>query len=130
MFVNRIIEITAFIEEVEGTCQCKDSVSKSGRDVNLILFFCRESNTRPFPELRRADSYIDRNVQSFPFHRSAQLGLRMPQLVVQSPQCSLARTRMIVLNEMIYDAKVSKFCLVVCFQEESTFILEYPGAYL
>ena len=130
MFISGIVEITAFVKKLDSIRQCKKSVRKSNWNINLILFLCRESNTRPFSELRRADPDVDRDVYSFAFYHPAEFGLRTAQLVMQPQQRSLGRTRMVILNKAIYDAPVDKSGLVVSFQEEPAFVPEYPWPYL
>ena len=126
VFIAGVIEITTFVEELDGIGQSQESMCKSRWNIDLILFLCGESNTGPFSELRRTDPDVDRDVQSFSFHDPAQLGLWMSQLIVESAQCSAGGTRMIVLNEAICDAKLLEFCLVVSFEEKTAFIAKHP----
>ena len=100
---------------------------KPGWNINLILFLCGKSNAGPLSELRRTDPDVDCNVQSFSFHHPAQLRLWMSQLVMESAQRSPGGTGMIVLNEAIYDANLSEFCLVVSFQEKTAFVAKHSG---
>jgi hypothetical protein len=100
---------------------------KPGWNIDLILFLCGESNTGPLSELRRTDPDVDCNVQSFPFHHPAQLRLWMSQLVMESAQRSAGGTRMIILNEAIYDANLRESCLVVSFQEKTAIVAKHPG---
>ena len=125
MFIAGIVEITAFVKKLDCIRQGQESVGKSRRNIDLILFLCGESNAGPFSELRRTDPDVDRDVQSFSFHYPAKLCLWMSQLVMKSAQRPPGGTRMIVLNEVIYNAKLSEFCLVVSFEEKTAVIAKH-----
>jgi hypothetical protein len=76
-FIAGVIEITTFVKKLDGICQSQESMCKPGWNINLILFLCGKSNTGPLSESRRTEPDVDCNVQSFPLHDPAQLGLWM-----------------------------------------------------
>lgn len=98
---------------------------KSPRNKDLILALGREQHARRFSKVRRANSYVYRNIQCFPLHHPAELRLRMPQLVMEAAQRPLCGTRVVVLDENIGEAKVGKLLLVVSLQEKAPRVAEY-----
>ena len=89
------------------------------RNINLILLFLGKKHACPFSEVRRANSYINGNVQRFAFRDTADFRLWVTELVVKTAQGSIARMRMVVLNEGIRDAEVGELRLMESFDEEA-----------
>src|SRR5262249_42445852 len=76
VLVARSIIIAALIEKLHALCQGEEAVRKSRWDINLILLFCREPDTRPLAKVRRADADIDDHVQSFALDHTTEFCLR------------------------------------------------------
>src|ERR1700756_5696025 len=92
-------------------------MSKTGRDVDLILFLRGEADAGPFARVRRADPDVNGDVQRFAFDNATELGLRVRQLIVKAAKSSPGRNGVVVLKESVFDAEVCEFCVMVSFKE-------------
>ena len=68
----------------------------------------------------RADPYIHDNVERVALDDSAELGLRMVQLVVESPQSVFDGGREVILDKGIANSDLGKSAAVIGFQEKAT----------
>ena len=120
-----IVEVAALIKKLSGIGQNHEAVGESLGNEDEVVALGGEQHAGPFSESRRADSYVYRNVQHFPLHHAAELGLRMPQLVMETAQRSFCGARLVVLDENIVDAEIGKLLLVVRLQEKASRVAEY-----
>ena len=75
--------------------------------------------------MRRPVSDINHHIKHFALNHTAKLGLRMPDLIVQSTQGVPDGSGVIVLNESVSDSQLGKLCLVIALEEEPAVILEH-----
>src|SRR2546426_311507 len=75
----------------------------------------------------RTKADIDGHVQDFALDDSAQLGLWSIQLVMKTTQSALDGTRVVVLDEVIRDAEVSKLGLMIALQEKPAVVEKHLG---
>jgi len=88
VLVRRSIVITAFVKKLNRVRQGQKAVSKTCRDIHLVLFLRGEADARPFAKMWRADANVHRDVQSFAFDDATELGLGMLQLIVKAAEGS------------------------------------------
>src|SRR5208283_1741664 len=75
--IGWIIEIAAFIKELDRLAERGKSVSKSGGDVDLILLFSRKDQTRPLSKCGGTNADIQRYVIGLAFDDPTKLRLWM-----------------------------------------------------
>lgn len=119
VFVGGIVEVAAFVEELHVIRQGEKAVRKAHRDVDLILPLRRKKDTGPFSEMGGVEPDINCYVQGLALDDTAQLGLRMVQLVMEAAKSAFHRPRVVVLDESIPDAQPFKLCPVVGLKEEA-----------
>jgi len=125
--IGRLIKIAALIEKLRGLAEGDEAVRKTSRNVNLILSLQGKHNANPLPKPRGAYANVDNDVQHFSFDDAAKLGLRVSQLVMQAPQYTSRRSRVIVLNPVIRYTDFGKLHPMVAFHEKTPAIPEDPG---
>jgi hypothetical protein len=125
--IRRLIKIAALIEKLRGLAEGDKAVRKTPRNVNLILSLQGKDDANPLPKPRGAYANVDSDVQHRSFNDAAKLGLRASQLVVQAPQYTSRRSRMIVLNPVIRYTDIGKLHPMVAFHEKPSAIPKDPG---
>ncbi len=123
-FLLRTVEIAALVEELNSFGQRQEAVCKSGRNEHLILLFRGKSHERPLPEVWRTHPDVHGDVQRLALNHATQFGLRMGQLIMEPPQRPCCGTRVVILDEVIRDAKLCELGLMVCFHEETPRVVE------
>src|SRR6266404_5639119 len=105
-FLLRTVEITALVEELNSFGQRQESVCKSGRNEQLILLFRGKIHARPLSEVWRAHPDVHGDIQRLALNHAAQFGLRMGPLIMEPPQRPLYGTGVVILDEVVRDAKL------------------------
>jgi hypothetical protein len=105
MLIAWIIEVAALVKKLDPFGQCHKAMRESGWNVDLVLAIGREPYADPPSERRRTEPDVHRDVQCFPLDDTAELGLRMLQLIMEPSQSSLRGPRMAILDEEIMDAE-------------------------
>src|SRR5207245_5392793 len=123
----RVVKIAAFVEELGGFRQDQKTVRETGRYIDLAVVFCRQYCADPQPKMWRTKADIDGHVQDFALDDSAQLGLWSIQLVMKTTQSAPGGTRVVVLDEVIRDAEVSKLGLMIALQEKPARVEKHLG---
>ena len=126
-FLLRTVEITALVEELNSFGQRQESVCKSGRNEQLILLFRGKIHARPLSEVWRAHPDVHGDIQRLALNHAAQFGLRMGPLIMESPQRPLYGTGVVILDEVVRDAKLCELGLVVSFHEKTARVAENIG---
>ena len=119
VFVGWSVVIAALVEKLNDFGKSQEAVSKSGRDVDLILLLGAEADAGPLAKMRRAYADVDSHIQSFAFDDTAELGLRVQQLIVKAAKSSLGGDGVVVLEEGVLDAEACEFGVVVSFKERA-----------
>ncbi len=123
-FLLRTVEITALVEELNSLGQRQVSVCKSGRNEQLILLFRGKIHARPLSEVWRAHPDVHGDIQRLALNHAAQFGLRMGPLIMEPPQRPLYGTGVVILDEVVRDAKLCELGLVVSFHEKTAQVAE------
>src|SRR6266849_10227348 len=98
-------------------------MGEARRNIDLILFPGREQNTGPFSETWRAQSNINRDVQSVAFDDATEFCLWVTQLVVKPSQGPFSRARVIILDKLACNAEVDELCPLIGFDEKTSAVL-------
>src|SRR6202023_2727720 len=80
--VGGIVKIATLIQELDWIGKRQKSVCESARNVDLILLLGRQQYAGPLPEVRRAGTNINHDIERFAFDNTAQFRLRMAHLIV------------------------------------------------
>jgi N-acetylglucosaminyl-diphospho-decaprenol L-rhamnosyltransferase len=99
-------------------------VRKPSGDVQRIMIRARQHNADPPTEMRRANADVHRDVEHFTLRHTAQFGLRMAKLVVQSTQNPARGVGVIVLDKGIVNAGCCQGIGAVTLKEESARVFE------
>src|ERR1700693_3722896 len=97
--ILRMVKVTALVKELGGLAQNQIAVREPGWHVHLAPILRRKYPALPLAEMRRAVSDINHHIKHLALNHTAKLGLRMLNLIVQSPQGVPDRSGVIVLNE-------------------------------
>jgi hypothetical protein len=92
------VVVAALVEKLDDIGQRQEAVRKSGGNINLILLGSREKNAGPLAKVRRAETNVDGDVQSFALNYPTEFCLGMMQLVVKTAQRSEGGTRVVVFG--------------------------------
>jgi len=71
VFVRRVVEVTAFVQELNHIRKSQKSVCETSRDVKLIVCLVRKNYASPFSEMRRAAPNVYSNIKGLAFDDSA-----------------------------------------------------------
>src|SRR3984957_11626773 len=80
--------------------------------------------------MRRTEANIERDIQGFTLHHTAELCLCMMQLVMQSSQGAFAGAGVIILHEGVLDAERRESIPVISLHKKSPRIADYFRAKL
>jgi hypothetical protein len=78
--------------------------------------------------MRRAHTDVDGDIQSFALDNATQLGLRLPELVVEAAERSAGGDGVIVLLEGVADTEGGELGLVIGFEERAARVAIDYGA--
>jgi hypothetical protein len=119
VFVGRSIVIAALVEKLNCFRKSQEAVSKSGWDIDLILLLGAEADTGPLAKMRRTYADIDGDIQSFAFDDTAELRLRVLQLIMKAAKRPAGGDGVIVLEEGVCDAEICKSGTVIGFEKRA-----------
>jgi len=81
-----MVKVAALIKEFGGLAQNQIAVREPCRHVHLALVLRRKYPALPLAEMGRAVSDINHHIKHFALNHTAKLGLRVPNLIVQTAQ--------------------------------------------
>jgi hypothetical protein len=118
------VEICGLVDDLGEVAEHEESVGESDRNPQHVLGFRAQVCSLPPAEGRRAAADIDRDVEDLARGDANQLALRQAQLVVQPAQHTLARARVVVLDEPRPDSRLLEFPLVPALEEKAARVAE------
>lgn len=98
-------------------------MSEALRNPQLVLILRRKNRTRPFAERRRGTAQINGDVEHLTLNHANQLPLRLLDLIVQTTEYVISRSRVIVLHKFDRPADSRLENTLVKALEEKTSII-------
>src|SRR5947209_4005092 len=117
MLIVGVVEVAALVKEVCARRKRNKPMRKPRWYVDLLLILRRENHTDRPSKGWRSHSNVDCNIQSLSRDYPAKFCLGVLELVVQASQRSPNGLRMIVLDEFMMNADLSKTTATVAFKK-------------
>lgn len=117
-----ILKLRYFTEHVEAMGETRRHPKHSLVLVGDVLAY-------PLAKGGRALADVHSHVEDLPNRCADEFPLGLPDLVVETAECTLARAAVIILDKVRIDTGLDEFPTLPCLHEESTFVAEDIGFY-